>query len=100
MKKQPIGRQSSQQKLDDRETLLGFLSLLSLALPALAIRALLPELNPLFLVVIGLVIYSAYIAWLFRMHAARSIEEQTSLKRIAVTVEQDQPRGQEGFNRE
>lgn len=100
MDKNNVERHSARQKSDDREMFFGFLALLSLAFPALAIRALLPDLNPLLLVGIGLLIYFAYFAWLLRLHAQRSVQEQLSLKRVVVTEEQDQVMNQMGVNRE
>lgn len=78
-----------QREVDDREMLLGFLALLSLALPALAIRTLLPDLNPFLLAGIGIIAYGAYLGWMFRAVLVQSTVEQAAMEPVRVSERRD-----------
>jgi len=52
-----------QQTTNDRRGLIGLFTIFSLAFPALAIRYLYPDLNPLFLVGLGLAVYVFYLGF-------------------------------------
>jgi hypothetical protein len=66
------GAWSSEQQIErsdyrkdrDRRGLIGLLSLFGAALPALGIRFLFPDLNPLFLVGLGVAVYGVYLGLL------------------------------------
>ena len=96
MDKNQTNREVDRRQPNDRQMFIGLLALLSLALPAVAIRSLLPDLNPIVLAGTGLALYAAYLAWLYRMHLAQSTEEQSSLETVVVTGKQDQRPGQQG----
>ena len=63
----------------DRSGLFGMLALLSLALPALGIRYLLPDMNPLFLAALGGAVYAVYLAVLMRQ-MAQSVDMEPALE--------------------
>ena len=54
----------TQQIGKDRRGLIAFLTLVSLAFPALGIRYLVPDLNPLFLAGLGVAVYGVYLGLL------------------------------------
>jgi hypothetical protein len=81
----PVGadrreQESIQKDMNDREMLLLFLALLSLALPALAIRVAFPDLNPLFLAGLGLMLYGVYLGWFLRANQLLSVVEEAPLE--------------------
>ena len=67
-------RARTEQGIDDRSAFLGLLAILSLAVPALVIRNLFPELNPLYLVGLGAITYSTYAFMLVLAYKARARE--------------------------
>lgn len=54
-------RDVAAQAIDNRSAMIGLLALLVLAFPALLIRSLFPDLNPLFLAGLGIVTYGSYL---------------------------------------
>lgn len=64
------------ETVEGRQALLGLVALISLAIPALTIRYLLPDLNPLILAGVGMVAYTAYLAMLFIALSRQAEEEQ------------------------
>lgn len=63
---------------DDRHGLLGLMALLGLAIPALLIRSLFPDLSPVFLAGLGVAVYCAYLglmgATLLRQAGQKQVE--------------------------
>ena len=67
-------------KIDDREGLLGLVALISLAIPALLIRILLPDLNPVILAGLGVAVYAVYLATLLSTLSRQANEEERTLQ--------------------
>jgi hypothetical protein len=82
-------QEMAQNKVDDRRGLLGFIALISLAIPALLIRALLPDLNPLILAGLGVVVYSAYLAVMVTFMLRQVKHEQPAPKTVPVMVDKE-----------
>ena len=68
------------QTIDNRSAMIGLLALLSLAFPALLIRTLFPDLDPLFLAGIGLVTYGSYLTILMLKQTERVQQMESSLE--------------------
>jgi drug/metabolite transporter (DMT)-like permease len=67
------------QEVDDRQGLLGLLALISLAIPALLIRYLFPEINPVILGGLGVAVYAAYLSVLL-MAVSRQAGNEVALE--------------------
>ena len=68
------------QIIDNRSAMIGLVALLSLAFPALLIRTLFPDLNPLFLAGLGIVTYGSYLTVLMLRQSKQGQEMESSLK--------------------
>ena len=68
------------QTTDNRSAMIGLLALLSLAFPALLIRTLFPDLNPLFLAGLGVVTYGSYLTVLMLKQTEQVQEMESSLE--------------------
>jgi hypothetical protein len=66
----------AQGKADDRYGLLGLIALISLAIPALLIRNLFPDLKPLILAGLGVTVYTAYLAVMITILLRQGDQEQ------------------------
>lgn len=90
---------ATQKVRDDRETLIIFLAILGLALPALAIRNLFPDLNPLLLAGLGITVYGVYLGWFLWTNQLLSAEKEVSRQSATVYASNNHPideqRGQE-----
>jgi hypothetical protein len=71
------------QNGNDRSGALGFLALLGLAFPALGIRYLLPDLNPLLLAGLGLAVYSIYLGMLIH-YMAQAEDAESALEPVVL----------------
>ena len=71
------------QTIDNRSAMIGLLALLSLAFPALLIRTLFPDLNPLFLAGLGIITYGSYLVILLHKQSEQLQEMESSLEPVA-----------------
>lgn len=81
-------QEAVRETVEGRQALLGLVALVSLAIPALTIRHLLPDLNPLILAGVGMVAYMTYLAMLFIALSRQTEAEQA----LPVTVLSEVPR--------
>lgn len=79
---------ASKSRIDDRQGLLGLLALISLAGPALLIRYLFPELNPLFLAAFGVAIYSLYLGLLVLAVSRHTGDDEVAVNLAPITVDE------------
>lgn len=76
------------QAVDDRQALIGLLALISLALPALLIRYLFPNIDPLVLASLGVALSATYLGMLL-LTVIRQTKEEAGLLPVAVEVDHD-----------
>ena len=80
-------RDGADQTVDNRSAMIGLLALLSLAFPALLIRNLFPDLNPLFLAGLGVITYGIYLTWLLFRQSEQAREMESSLEPAKVKAQ-------------
>ena len=78
--------QVAADKAGDRRGALGLLALLSLAVPALLIRSLFPDLDPLLLAGLGVAVYSAYLGLMGVALLRQAEQKQTRPEAARVTA--------------
>jgi hypothetical protein len=79
----------AQGRVDNRQGLLGFIALISLAIPALLIRSLLPDLNPLILAGLGVAVYSAYLAVMIAALWRQDEQARSALQAAPVAADKE-----------
>ena len=75
-----------QSRIDDRQGLLGLIALILLAIPALLIRYLFPDLDPMILAGLGLAVYSVYAGMMVLALSSRAGQEEPSPKPVPVAA--------------
>jgi hypothetical protein len=78
--------ETGQDGVADRHGLLGLVALISLAMPALLIRTLLPDLNPLILTALGLAVYVAYLVAMAAVLWRQAEQTNPSLETVPTTA--------------
>jgi len=81
-------RDMMRQEIGDRQALIGLLALIGLALPALLIRYLFPNLNPVVLAGLGVAAYATYLGLLLTS-VSQQIDKEAVLVPVAVKVESE-----------
>ncbi len=82
-------QETVREKSDDRHGLMGFIALLSLAIPALLIRNLFPDMNPLMLAGLGVTVYVAYLGLMIAVLLRQAEHEQTRPEAVPATTNRE-----------
>lgn len=82
------GDDTSRQKIDDRQGLFGLIALISLAIPVLLARNLLPDLNPIILAGFGIAIYALYLVLMMLMISRQADDSELTPEPAPVRVDE------------
>lgn len=84
-----VKQEMFQDDASDQHGLLGLIALIGLAIPALLIRSLLPDLNPVFLAGLGSAVYLAYLGVMVVTLMRQAEQGQLAPETIGVTADHE-----------